>query len=119
MDTKAVADKLVEYCRAGQHVEAVNALYADDIVSVEPRGTETMPAEMRGIDAVRGKNEWWIENHEIHSASAEGPMMHGDRFTVIYDFDVTSKQSGERMRMREVALYAVDGGKVVREEFFY
>ena len=119
MDTKSVAEKLVEYCQAGKNLEAINALYSKDIVSVEPRGTETMPAEMNGIDAVRGKNQWWFENNEVHSATTEGPMVHGDRFTVIYDYDVTMKQSGERMRMKEVALYSVEDGKIVREEFFY
>jgi len=119
MDTKAVADKLVALCREGKNFEAIDSLYSNDIVSVEARGSETMPAEMRGIDAIRGKNQWWFENNEVHSASTEGPMVNGDRFTVIYDFDVTAKPSGERMKMKEVALYTVDGGKIVREEFFY
>lgn len=119
MDTKEVADKLVALCREGKNLEAIDALYSEDIVSVEAQGSETMPAEMRGIDAIRGKNRWWFENNELHSASTEGPMVNGDRFTVIYDFDVTAKQSGERMKMKEVALYTVDDGKIVREEFFY
>lgn len=119
MNTKAVGEKLVEFCRAGKNLEAIDALYGDDIVSVEARGDETMPAEMSGIDAIRGKNQWWLENHEIHTSTAEGPMSNGDRFAVIYDFDLTSKQTGERMRMKEVALYTVDDGKIVREEFFY
>jgi ketosteroid isomerase-like protein len=119
MDTKEIGTKLVELCQAGKNLEAIDALYSDDIVSVEAQATETMPAAMRGIEAIRGKNQWWLENHEIHSASAEGPMVNGDRFTVIYDFDITQKQTGERMKMKEVALYSVDGGKIVREEFYY
>lgn len=119
MDTKEVAGKLVGLCKEGKNLDAINTLYSDDIVSVEARGDETMPAEMRGIDAIRGKNQWWFDNHEVHSASTEGPMVNGDRFTVIFDFDVTMKQSGQRMQMKEVALYTVDGGKIVREEFFY
>lgn len=119
MDTKTVGAKLVELCRAGKNLEAVDTLYGENIVSVEARGDETMPAEMSGIDAIRGKNQWWLENNEVHAAAVEGPMVNGDRFSVIYDYDVTSKQTGERIRMKEVALYTVDGGKIVREEFFY
>lgn len=89
------------------------------VVSVEARGHEAMPAEMSGIDAVRGKNQWWIENNEIHEVTADGPMVNGQRFTVVYDFDVTHRQSGERTRMKEVALYTVAGDRIVREEFFY
>lgn len=119
MDTKEVGTKLVELCQVGKNMEAIDTLYSDDIVSVEARGDETMPAEMRGIDAIRGKNRWWIENHEVHAASVEGPMVNGDRFTVIFDFDITAKQTGERMQMKEVALYSVADGKIVREEFYY
>jgi len=41
---------------------------------------------------------------------------------VIYNFDVTPKNgpmAGKRMRMEEVGMYTVKGGKIVREEFFY
>ncbi|HEV7763489.1 MAG TPA: nuclear transport factor 2 family protein [Thermoanaerobaculia bacterium] len=119
MDTKEVGTKLVELCQLGKNLEAIDTLYSDDIVSVEARGDETMPAEMRGIAAIRGKSQWWLENHEVHAGSAEGPMVNGDRFTVIFEFDITPKQTGERVKMKEVALYSVDGGKIVREEFYY
>ncbi|MBM3792476.1 MAG: hypothetical protein FJW31_00085 [Acidobacteria bacterium] len=43
------------------------------IVSVEAVAAHGMPAEMQGMEAVLGKSKWWLENHEIHSASCEGP----------------------------------------------
>jgi len=119
MDTKELGQRLVDLCREGKNLEAVNTLYSPDIVSVEARGDETMPAEMRGIDAIRGKNQWWIENNEVHGSTVEGPMVNGDRFTVLFDYDVTFKPSGERMKLREVALYTTEGDKIVREDFFY
>lgn len=45
--------------------------------------------------------------------------MDNDRFTIIYDYDATSMQTGKRKHMKEVALYTVDDGKIVREEFYY
>ena len=33
----------------------VDALYADDVVSIEGQGTKEMPARMEGVDAIRGK----------------------------------------------------------------
>jgi ketosteroid isomerase-like protein len=36
-----------------------------------------------------------------------------------FRYDVTNKPSGRRMTMDEVGLYTVQGGKIVREEFFY
>ncbi len=122
MTTKEIADQLVALCRAGRNLEAVDALLSADVVSVEARGDETMPAEMRGRDVIRGKNQWWIDNHKIHSAEVKGPFPHGDRFAVIYNFVVTpvaGPMAGKKMRMEEVALYTVSDGKITREEFFY
>ena len=122
MDTKQVGQRLVDFCRKGKNMDAINTLYSKDVVSVEPQGSEAMPAEMRGIDKIRGKNEWWANANEIHSASVEGPFPHQDRFTAIFNYEFTPKEGphkGKRVKMREVALYTVKDGKVVREEFFY
>ena len=122
MTTQEVANELVALCRAGRNIEAVEMLLSPDVVSVEAVGDETMPAVMEGRAAVRGKNEWWLANHEVHAASADGPFPNGDRFAVIFDYEVTPKvgpQAGKRTRMKEVALYTIENGKIAREEFFY
>ncbi len=122
MDTKQVGDRLVELCRQGQNLEAVNTLYSPDIVSVEAIDDGTMPRQMNGIEAVRGKNQWWFDNHEVHAASVDGPFPHDDRFAVKFHYEVTPKSgpmAGNRYAMDEVALYTVKDGKIVREEFFY
>lgn len=122
MTTQEIAAQLVALCRAGRNIEAVDALLSDNVVSVEARGDETMPAEMTGRDTIRGKNEWWVNNHKIHDSSVRGPYPNGDRFAVIFNFDVTpvsGPMAGQRMRMEEVALYTVSDGKITREEFFY
>ncbi|MGH7602684.1 MAG: SnoaL-like domain-containing protein [Gemmatimonadaceae bacterium] len=117
--TATVAEKLVELCRSGRNADAINTLYADDIVSVEPVGSPSMPAEMKGIDAIRGKNQWWSKNNEVHSAEVEGPFVADDKFAVRYGYETTNKPTGKRGRMDEVALYTVKNGKIVREQFFY
>src|SRR4029079_6098752 len=122
MTTKEVADQLVALCRAGRNLEAVDTLLSADVVSVEARGDEIMPAQMNGRDAVRGKNKWWTDTHKIHSAEVKGPFPNRDRFTVIYNFVVTpiaGPMAGRKVRMEEVALYTVTDGKITREEFFY
>jgi hypothetical protein len=117
MNTEEVATKLVEYCRNGEWMQAVNDLYAKDIVSVEPREMENMPAEMRGIDQVRGKTKWFENSFEVHSAKVGGPFVARDTFVVQFDIDVTDKASTKRMQMSEVGIYKVKDGKVAREEF--
>jgi ketosteroid isomerase-like protein len=120
--TLEVGKKLVELCRAGKNLEAIDTLYDKDIVSIEVHGDETMPARMQGIDAIRGKNNWWFENHQIHSGEVKGPFPHGDRFITFMKYDVTSKvgpYAGKRMTVEEAGLYTVRNGKIVQEEFFY
>lgn len=107
----------MELCRNGEWMNAIENLYAKDIVSVEPRAMENMPAEMRGLDQVRGKTQWFMDNHEIHDSKVSGPFVARDTFVVKFDIDVTDKASKERMQMSEVGIYNVKDGKVSREEF--
>lgn len=121
-DALAVGKQIADLCRQGQNLEAINRFYADDIVSVEVMGTPEMPAEMSGIDAIRGKNQWWAENHEVHSGEVAGPFPHGDQFILFMRYDITPKcgpMEGQRGTMEECGLYTVAGGKVTREQFFY
>jgi len=116
----AVAEELVVLCRAGRNMDAINAFYSPKIVSIESGpGSKEMPATMTGIDAIRKKNEWWLENHEVHSADADGPFVGEDKFAVRWDYDITVKANGQRVRMEEMALYTVENGKIVKEQFFY
>ena len=119
MDTNAIAQQLVSLCRAGKFHEAISTLYADDVVSVEAMAPPGGSREMTGIQAVLGKGEWWTANHEVHSAVIEGPLVAGAHFAVTFIFDITQKQSGQRMLMQEIGVYQVASGKIVREEFFY
>jgi ketosteroid isomerase-like protein len=112
MTTEEVAKKVVELVRKQDWYEALDTLYADDIVSVEATAPES-----RGKDAVRGKVDWWVEAMQVHSFTASEPFVAHDRFVVQYDADVTEKASKQRRKMSEVGVYTVKNGKIVREEF--
>ena len=122
-NTDQVGKKLVELCSQHKNIEALDTLFTKDAVSVEAMSGPDMPATTTGLDAIKGKNEWWVNNHEIHSSSVKGPFPNGDRFAVIFNYDVTPKAgpgAGKRMKMEEVALYTLNkDGKITREEFFY
>lgn len=120
MSAMEIGSRLVALFNEGKGDQCLEELYGDNIVSIEAQGSDEMPARMEGIEAIKGKNQWWYENNEVHSASAEGPFVGGreNQFGVLFDLDTTPK-GGERTQMREVALYTVDGGKIVEEEFWY
>lgn len=119
MTTHDIGKQLVAFCREGRNLDAIDALYADDVVSVEAGGPAGMDRTTHGKQGAIGKNQWWVENHDVHGASCEGPFPHDDRFAVRFTYDVTNKPSGQRFTMDEVGLYTVKDGKIVREEFFY
>ena len=117
MNTEQVAQKVVELTRKQAWHEALDSLYDKNIVSVESRGMGAESPEKRGIDQVRGKTDWWVQNMDVHNFKVSGPFVAHDRFVVQYDVDVTDKNSKKRMQLSEVGVYTVKDGKIVREEF--
>lgn len=119
MTLSEIANELVAGCREGRARANLAVLYAEDAVSVEAMdmggGRET-----HGRAAIDGKHQWWDDNHTMTGGAVEGPFLHGDdRFAVIFSAEGISKADGKPFSMREVAVYHVKDGKIVREEFFY
>jgi len=119
MTTQEVATQLVALCSEGKFHEAIDALYADDIVSLEAGAPPGQSRESKGIAAIKGKAEWWAANHEVHSAAVEGPLVAGSHFAVTFKMDVTFKPTSARFSMEEIGIYKVVDGKIAYEEFFY
>jgi SnoaL-like domain len=117
MSTEEVAKKVVELVRKQAWHEALDTLYDKNIVSVEAAGMGGESPEKRGIDAVRGKTDWWVNNMQVHSVKVSDPFVAHDRFVVQYDVDFTDKNSKKRTKASEVGVYTVKDGKIVREEF--
>ena len=118
MNTREIAEKLCDHCRNGTEAEGLKTLYAADAVSVEPMSMPDQDPVSKGVDAIQAKHDWWAANFEVHEANLEGPFINGDNFSVIFELDVTQKATGERWKAKEVALYEVADGKIVRESFF-
>lgn len=114
-----IGTTLVECCNNGREAELMQNHYSADAVSVEAMAMPGGQAEVQGLEAIQAKGEWWMNAHELHALKTEGPFVHGDRFSVIFDMDVTHKESGQRTQMREIGTYHVKDGKIVREEFAY
>ena len=117
MNTQEVANKWVDMCRQGQNLQAINELYADDVVSKEMPG---MPDGLHtGIKEVYKKSEDWLANvAEFHGGDISDPIVAGSFFTTKKSFDVTFKDRG-RQQMEEVCVFGVKNGKIASEQFFY
>lgn len=119
MNASAIAQELVDLCRQGRFSEVVDRHYSTDVVSVEPMEGPNSPAEQRGLEAIKQKNQWWIDNHDVHELGVDGPFLGDTAFAVRFRFDVTFKPAQQRQKLVEMALYTVADGKIVREEFYY
>ena len=119
MNSAEIAAQLVALCRQGKFVEAIEALYADDAVSIEAADYQGLGRETHGKSAFLEKSAAWLRDNGVHSFQVEGPYVSPEHIAVVFTFDFTRRASGERLKFAEAALYTVAGGKVVREEFLY
>jgi len=117
MNTQEVANRLVELCRIGENMQAQKELYDKNIISKE------MPSApnpiVSGIDAVAQKSqEWYASVEEFHGSEISDPIVAENHFSCTMNLDCTFKGQG-RMKIREVAVYQVNNGKITEEQFFY
>ncbi len=115
MTTQEIANRLVELNKKNDYATAYAELYSPSVVSVEHWG-ETM--EFVGFDAIKKKGEEWMANVvEMHETRTSDPLVADKSFAVTFYMDATFKETG-RAPMTELAVYFVEDGKIVREEFF-
>jgi ketosteroid isomerase-like protein len=119
MSVMDVANKLVGLVREGKNFEAIETLYADDVVSIEAGPADNPMRVLAGKEGVLAKSKWWYENMETHSGSVTDPRPCDDQFICEFTYDVTDKAKGHRFVMSEYALYTVKDGKIAKEQFFY
>ena len=119
MTTMEIGKALVVLCQQGRNMEAIEKFYSPTIESFEPFTHPQIGQVQQGIDAVKGKNQWWVDNHQIHRVEVNGPFPNGDQFIVHFTYDVTPKHTGKRMPMSEMGLFTVRNGKIAKEAFFY
>jgi hypothetical protein len=119
MTATEIGTELVKLCREGKNAQAIETYYSKDIKSVEAWAPAGKTRDSQGIEAILGKSKWWNDNHTVHSATVDGPFPFDDRFTVYFKYEMTPKMTGKKTTMEEVALYHVQNGKIIHEEFFY
>src|SRR5687767_6296385 len=82
MSGHEVGKKYVALCKEGKNEECLDELFASDAVSVEAGGPPGMDRTAKGVEAIKAKGKWWVDNHTVHSAEVSGPYPHDNRFAV-------------------------------------
>lgn len=119
MSTQEVAKKWAEYCRTGQWDKAQAELYDNNCVSLEMEGAQGLTQKVEGLEAIKAKGEQWNQMVEaFHGIEIEGPIVAGNHFTASMKMDITMKGQPRKVD-EEVAIFRVENGKIVSEQFFY
>ena len=118
MTTKEVADRLSQLFKEYKWKEALDELFSQDAVSIEPAHSPGLQT-VEGLDNIRKKGDQFNEMvEEMHGGWTGEPVVGGNYIAVAMGMDVTMKGAG-RMKMDEICLYEVKDGKIVKEQFFY
>ena len=119
MTTQELADRLLALCRAGQFEQAQRELYAPTAVSIE---SDMVPDDMRvvrGLEAILAKGQRFRQSvAQWHQVLVGDPIVAGRHVALRIYLDV-SYADGSRATTDEVAVYTVEDGHIVQEEFFY
>lgn len=117
MTTQEVANRFSELAQQGNFEQILKELFADHAKSIEP---EAGPFEtVAGLDQIIAKGNKFHETvEEMHGGYTSGILVAGNYFTCTMGMDVTLKGAG-RVKLDEVAVYKVEEGKIVSEQFFY
>ncbi|MFK8058216.1 MAG: SnoaL-like domain-containing protein [Saprospiraceae bacterium] len=118
MTTQEVANRLVELCRANKQQQAIEELYHQDIVSVEPEGSPFGTVKGLAAIAEKGKQfEAMVES--FNSSSVSDPIVAENFFSCNMISNVNMRGVPVPVDMDEICVYTVNNGKIVKEEFFY
>ena len=118
---KEVAYGLIECWNAMDFHRAYRSYYHQEAVKVEPTSIGDYPNEIRGLDQLMAQEDSIqqeiMETHQIYVA--EGPFIGASGFSVVIKSDFTHRATGTRHIFREVGIFTIEDGKVVREEYLY
>ena len=118
MTTKEIATLLVDMCRNNKVEEAKEALFAPDIISIEPV-EGILPKEAKGMEAIRKKAVLFVSMVEnFYGSKISDPIIAGDYFSISWETDLQMKGEGRKTNS-ELCVYQTKSGKIISEQFFY
>ncbi len=117
MTTIEVANRLISLCRAGRTIDAIQELYDDNSISIEPNGSLEHICDNK-IAIITKHSSCYRKIKTIQSIFVSEPIIAENYFSVNMKASVTLK-SGEKLNIDEVCVYKVQEGKIVFEQFFY
>lgn len=74
MTAMDIGTEVAALCRQGKNQEAIDRFYAQNVESIEASAMPGIGQVQKGIQAIKGKNQWWVENHETTQRPWKDPI---------------------------------------------
>jgi hypothetical protein len=117
MKIEEIADNFVNWRNANDADRLRRELYSPDIESIEEGNTREI-GHVRGMEGLKKKGAALSRDFEVHSIKASAPMVADNWFSVKFEIDTTDKNSGQRSKLSEIAVYKVENDKITKEHYF-
>jgi len=119
MTTAEIAHRLHSLVETGEYDKAYDELFDSNVVAKEPQLVQLGLAEVKGIDAVKGKVQALSAGiAQLNSREMSVPIITDKHIAFTNKVEATMKD-GSAFQLNEICLYTVDQGKIVSEEFIY
>ncbi len=119
MTTKEIAAVLVDMCRNGKVEEAKEALFAPDIISIEPHEGLLPERNQRNGSHKKKKAELFISMVDnFYGSEISDPVVAGDYFSIAWHTNIQMKGE-ERKTMNELGVYKTCEGKIISGAIFF
>jgi hypothetical protein len=109
-----IANRLSSLCNDFKFVDAYTELFSEHAESIDPV-YENKP--LKGLANLVDRERKFLETTEIHEVRVSEAIFAGNYFSVIISMDFTP-QGQERKKVEELAVYKIENGKVISQQFF-
>ncbi len=119
MTTEQIAHRLHELVEASNYDQAYDELFAKEAIAKEPQLAEMGLAEIKGIEAIKGKIQALSGGiASLDKRVLSVPIVTDSHIAFTNEVAATMKD-GSQFQLNEICLYTVSEGKIVSEEFIY
>lgn len=109
-----ITNRLSSLLNELKFVEAYTELFSEHAESIDPIYKNE---PLKGLAGLIEREKKFLASTEIHDFKISEPIFAGNYFSVVISIDFTTS-GRERQKVEEIAVYKVENGKIVSQQFF-
>ncbi|MDF2432116.1 MAG: hypothetical protein JWP44_1747 [Mucilaginibacter sp.] len=109
-----IAARLTSLCTGHKFVDAYVELFSEHAESIDPVYKNE---PLKGLAGLIDREKNFLGSTEVHEVRISDAIFAGNYFSVVISMDFT-RQGQERKKLEELAVYKVENGKIISQQFF-